>query len=61
VSGPTVRVEVFDGTRRLPRKQRPALEAESGRGLQVVEALATTWGTDSVPSGKVVWFELHEQ
>jgi hypothetical protein len=29
-----------------------------GRGLHLVEALATRWGTESSDDEKVVWFEL---
>jgi anti-sigma regulatory factor (Ser/Thr protein kinase) len=32
--------------------------AERGRGLQIVEALARTWGVEPLPSGKRVWFEM---
>jgi PAS domain S-box-containing protein len=43
--------------------QRPQLAppdslAESGRGLTVVEALATAWGTWPSIAGKTVWFTL---
>ena len=30
----------------------------SGRGLVLVETLATSWGWDSLPVGKAVWFEI---
>ena len=30
----------------------------SGRGLQIVDALARRWGTDVMDREKVVWFEL---
>ena len=35
----------------------------SGRGLLIVAALATLWGSQYVPSaaGKVVWFEVHDE
>jgi anti-sigma regulatory factor (Ser/Thr protein kinase) len=32
--------------------------SERGRGLAVVDALATTWGVERRPIGKAVWFEL---
>jgi hypothetical protein len=32
--------------------------AASGRGLQIVDHLATDWGVERVPHGKRVWFEL---
>ncbi|WP_344601764.1 ATP-binding protein [Streptomyces glaucus] len=55
-----LRIEVAD-TRgeELPRSQRPAPDAESGRGLLLVEALADRWGVtgDRFPR-KTVWAEL---
>jgi len=31
---------------------------EGGRGLYLVEQLATRWGSRPTPEGKAVWFEL---
>ncbi|MFI9218451.1 ATP-binding protein [Streptomyces werraensis] len=60
VVGDTLRIEVTD-TRgdQLPRHQPPATDAESGRGLLLVEALADRWGVseDRFPR-KTVWAEL---
>ncbi|MFC7869273.1 ATP-binding protein [Streptomyces murinus] len=57
--GETLRIEVTD-TRgeRLPTRQRPAEDAESGRGLLLVDALADRWGVreDRFPC-KTVWAE----
>jgi anti-sigma regulatory factor (Ser/Thr protein kinase) len=57
--GTTFVVEVQDeGTGQI--ELRPVgQESESGRGLQIVDALADRWGTDAVPEGSLVWFELH--
>ncbi|MFF6996149.1 ATP-binding protein [Streptomyces sp. NPDC008313] len=58
--GATLRVEVTD-TRGddLPRRRVPATNAESGRGLLLVEALADRWGVDLGPvPRKTVWAEL---
>jgi DNA-binding NarL/FixJ family response regulator len=33
-------------------------DAESGRGLSLVEALASSWGTVPVDDGKIVWFDV---
>ena len=55
-----VRIEVADAGQPLPGgrgSQRPD-EDEGGRGLQLVEALASSWGSRAEPGGKVVWFEL---
>ncbi|WPW19915.1 ATP-binding protein [Streptomyces sp. HNS054] len=60
VVGHTLRIEVSD-TRgdRLPQHQPPSPDAESGRGLLLVEALADRWGVseDRFPR-KTVWAEL---
>ncbi len=41
----------------LPRAQLAA-DAPSGRGLRLLEALATDWGVDTHPTGKTFWFAL---
>jgi anti-sigma regulatory factor (Ser/Thr protein kinase) len=56
--GARVRVEVSDMHPGLPTPRRPSSDAEVGRGLVLVEALATRWGTGLRPGGKVVWFEI---
>ncbi|MFI8345862.1 ATP-binding protein [Streptomyces sp. NPDC085596] len=57
----TVRVAVADFSRSLPEPCTPSDHDESGRGLVVVMALATNWGTDERRWGKVVWAELEER
>ncbi|MFE0807089.1 ATP-binding protein [Streptomyces sp. NPDC058794] len=60
VVGATLRIEVTD-TRgdELPHPQTPAPDAESGRGLLLVEALAHRWGvTEERFPRKTVWAEL---
>jgi anti-sigma regulatory factor (Ser/Thr protein kinase) len=54
-----LRVTVFDGSDEPPRRRErlPPLE-EHGRGLQVVDAQATTGGVNEGIRGKSVWFEL---
>ncbi|WP_336323672.1 ATP-binding protein [Streptomyces lavendofoliae] len=55
-----LRIEVTD-TRAgdLPRRRPPSLDAESGRGLLLVEALADRWGAAPGPAPqKTVWAEL---
>lgn len=56
----TLRVEVTD-TRgeRLPEARLPTPEAEAGRGLILVDALAHRWGVAEGPAPrKTVWAEL---
>ena len=56
----TLRLEVADSARgsvpALPG--HPDDDAESGRGLQVVAALAARWGCRPAAPGKAVWCEL---
>lgn len=54
----TVWVEVFDNDLRLPRIRSAAADDEGGRGLYLVEQLATRWGSRPTPDGKAVWFEM---
>ena len=56
--GATVRVEVDDGNVHRPVLREPSVDAVTGRGLLIVDALAERWGVDSTPTGKTVWFEL---
>lgn len=53
-----VRVECHDANRRRPRLRHPADDDQTGRGLLLVEAVASRWGTGERPFGKYVWFEL---
>jgi anti-sigma regulatory factor (Ser/Thr protein kinase) len=54
----SIRVSVRDTGIGRPRP-RPAGPLDgSGRGLAMVEALATEWGADLSPGGKVVWADL---
>jgi anti-sigma regulatory factor (Ser/Thr protein kinase) len=53
-----VRVEVADEGAGTPTPQAHDIDAPSGRGLQIVEALADEWGITERPPGKVVWFTL---
>ncbi|HXW38638.1 MAG TPA: ATP-binding protein [Acidimicrobiales bacterium] len=55
-----LRVEVADRAASAPRRLDLGLESESGRGLAIVDMLASRWGSHPIePSGKVVWFELN--
>jgi len=57
-SGGEIRVEVRDTGRGQPVLRFPAPTEPSGRGLRIVEALSTAWGTVDSPRGKAVWFTL---
>jgi anti-sigma regulatory factor (Ser/Thr protein kinase) len=58
IEGADVQVEVRDRATYQPRKLRPDDDDEHGRGLQIVAALATRWGTRPTEHGKSVWCVL---
>jgi len=53
-----IRVEVNDGGSGDPIVRAPEPSEPSGRGLRIVEALASSWGVLPSPGGpgKTVWF-----
>jgi anti-sigma regulatory factor (Ser/Thr protein kinase) len=52
-------VEVTDQSSVLPALRTPGPREDKGRGLVLVERLASAWGIRTQPSGgKTVWFEL---
>ena len=53
-----VRVTVRDGSAAMPKRRRYGPLATTGRGLAMVAAAAHSFGVDSLPVGKDVWFEL---
>src|SRR5262245_53594737 len=54
----TVWVEVFDSDLRLPRIRLAGENDEGGRGLYLVDQLASRWGSRPTEDGKAVWFEM---
>jgi hypothetical protein len=54
----SVWVEAFDPDLRLPRLRTARATDEGGRGLYLVEQLATRWGSRPTADGKAVWFEI---
>ncbi|MDX6560562.1 MAG: hypothetical protein QOD65_376 [Gaiellales bacterium] len=53
-----IRIEVYDTSPLRPMAQEPSTVATSGRGLLIVDALASAWGTVHAGAGKVVWVQL---
>jgi anti-sigma regulatory factor (Ser/Thr protein kinase) len=53
-----VRIEVEDPGHRRPVLRAATLDAVDGRGLLVVDKLATDWGSEQRATHKVVWFEI---
>ncbi|GAC1441098.1 MAG: ATP-binding protein [Mycobacteriales bacterium] len=56
-----VRVEVYDAEPRPPIVVVAGPDAESGRGVLILDSLAAAWGVEDKPDGKIVWFELPAQ
>lgn len=52
------RVEVGDTSGRAAHRREIEPDAVNGRGLQIVDAMSSRWGTGSTADGKRVWFEL---
>lgn len=54
------RVKVMVGDRSVipPLSRRAPRYAEHGRGLSIVEAIASRWGVSPTDVGKSVWFEI---
>ena len=55
-----LQVGVEDLSSDYPLPQQPSPDADDGRGLMLLDALASAWGWEKTPVGKHVWFELHE-
>jgi anti-sigma regulatory factor (Ser/Thr protein kinase) len=53
-----LRVEVADSAEDQPHRRSPGALEERGRGLMLLDALASDWGTMAMPNGKIVWFRL---
>jgi anti-sigma regulatory factor (Ser/Thr protein kinase) len=57
-----VRIEVTDEGAQLPSRRSPSEDAlrDGGRGLHLLDALTTEWGSSPRPDGpgKTVWMEI---
>jgi len=54
-----VTVRVTDANPSAPVVHRSAPEDLGGRGMELVEMLAESWGVESHAEGKTVWFTVH--
>jgi anti-sigma regulatory factor (Ser/Thr protein kinase) len=54
----SIRVEVDDPSTELPARQEPEPTDDHGRGIVLVESLASAWGVAVRKDGKTVWFEI---
>jgi serine/threonine-protein kinase RsbW len=58
----TIRVEVTDRAGGTPTMRSPGPEDPTGRGLQIVNMLAESWGVDhGSGQGKTVWLTISAQ
>jgi anti-sigma regulatory factor (Ser/Thr protein kinase) len=56
---PGARVSVTDSREEPPAVRVNDRAADAGRGMAVVDALATRWGVERLPEGgKTIWFEV---
>ncbi len=53
-----VRLSVQDRSSAWPRRRTPGEAATSGRGLMLMDALASRWGVEPRGEGKAVWCEI---
>jgi hypothetical protein len=58
LAGGRLRVEVADDSPTPPVRHRYRPRAATGRGMILVGALASAWGSEPTGTGKVVWFEV---
>ncbi|MEU0966017.1 ATP-binding protein [Streptomyces sp. NPDC005917] len=57
----TLHCEIGDANPTLPPPcpaHNRGEDEEAGRGLQIVDVLSGSWGSDQSAAGKIVWFEL---
>jgi anti-sigma regulatory factor (Ser/Thr protein kinase) len=53
-----LRVEVSDNSDTTVQRRHYGRDAGTGRGLVLVDAMSTAWGSAATEDGKTVWFEL---
>lgn len=53
-----MRVEVIDAADEGVHRRAASSEDQSGRGMALIEAVASSWGIKSLAAGKSVWFEV---
>jgi anti-sigma regulatory factor (Ser/Thr protein kinase) len=56
--GERLRIEVHDKSPVMPAPNPQGSDAECGRGLQLVAAMAVDWGAVLTVAGKAVWCEI---
>jgi anti-sigma regulatory factor (Ser/Thr protein kinase) len=51
-------IRVADRSASVPRHRTYGTDAATGRGIALVDELATSWGVERSPHGKAVWCEI---
>jgi hypothetical protein len=54
----SVSIHVADSNPMLPVMRSHNTDAGTGRGLHVLDRMASRWGSHNVGGGKIVWFEI---
>ncbi|MBF5083079.1 ATP-binding protein [Quadrisphaera sp. INWT6] len=54
-----LRVRVSDAAAGAPMVRHVDADAESGRGMLLIDQLAAEWGVEPGPAGKAVWFRVN--
>lgn len=49
---------VLDGSTDLPVRLAPSMDRMGGRGIYLLDQLASSWGFERTPYGKALWFSL---
>ena len=52
------RLEVHDRSRQLPSRKRYSTMSGTGRGMVMVDRMATAWGAEATADGKIVWCRI---
>ena len=53
-----LRVALSDSNPAPPRRRTPSRQDEGGRGIGILDTLASRWGVADRPGGKALWFEI---
>lgn len=56
-----LRIEVLDGSPKLPLRRAASRGATTGRGLAIVQGLVTDWGSEPLETGKRIWVQLDQE
>lgn len=58
VADGVLRVALTDSSPAPPRQRRPSGQDEGGRGIGILDSLASRWGVNPRRGGKALWFEI---